>query len=101
MIRRKKHLDKLILRYMLWKPLNLNKKLTLSFLKNFQTKPLDRLSFVLKNIYLNKHHRFYKSQNKLQCRFSFSFSVPSNKIRVSRFFLNKSADSLIFSGYQK
>lgn len=101
MIRRKKHLDKIIIRYKLWKPNFLQKKLNTSFLENFNLLPLDRLTFILKKKYLNKSHKFYKSQNKLQCRFSFSFSVPSSKLRVSRFFLNKACDSLIFGCYQK
>lgn len=101
MIRRKKHLDRLIIRYYLWKPRVLEQKLNNSFLKNLQTLPIYRISFGLKEKYFNKNHKFYKSQNKLQCRYSFSFSVPSNKVRASRFFLNKSVDSLIFGGYQK
>ncbi len=101
MIRRKKHLDKSIIRYELWKPEKLKKKLYRSFLTNLNLKPLNRLSLIVQDKYTNNHHKFYMSQNKLQCLFSYSFSVPSRLTRTSRFFINKGVERLMFGGYQK
>lgn len=66
-----------------------------------EIKPLERLSFNIQKIYLNSQHKFYLSQNKLQCFLSYSFSVPSRKLKFSRFFINKAVERLIFGGYQK
>jgi hypothetical protein len=89
------------MRYILWKPSVLSKKLRLSYLTNYQIKPKERFSFILQQFYVNSQHRFYSSQNKLQCFLSYSFSVPSRKVGVSRFYINKGVERLIFGGYQK
>lgn len=101
MIRRKKHLDYKFIRYINWEKTILSKKLINSLGKNYFLKPKTRLSFFCRKNYVNSEQQFYKSQSKLQCFLGYSFSVPLQKTNVSRFYLNKGADSLIMGGYQK
>lgn len=101
MIRRAKHLNFKRIRYFFWKQTNLATQIKISFLKNFYCRPLDRLSFIIQQKFTNKNHKYYFSQNKLQCEMSFSFSVPTKKLGNSRFFLNKAVDRLMYGGYQK
>lgn len=101
MIKRGKHLGFKRMRYNFWEPTILQTKLTKSFLKNFDILPINRLSWIFQKRYTNKSHTFYWSQNKLQCPFSFSFSVPNKRIQHSRFYLNKALDRLMHGGYQK
>lgn len=84
-----------------WTPFIYKSILINSFSKNYFIQPKNRLSFFLRKNYTNKQKKFYASQNKLQCFLSYSFSVPLQKTNVSRFYLNKGADRLIMSGYQK
>lgn len=101
MIRRKKHLDFKYIRYCNWSENILDEKLTKSLSKNYFLKPKQRLSYFVRKNYKNKDQKFYKSQSKLQCFLSYSFSVPLQKTNVSRFYLSKGADRLIMGGYQK
>jgi len=101
MIRRSKHLGFKQMRFNSWEPYKLQRLLTKSFLKNFDILPKFRLSFIFQKRFTNKQHQFYWSQNKLQCPFSFSFSVPNKRIQHSRFYLNKALDRLMHGGYQK
>ena len=101
MIRRKRHLDLKFIRYHNWTKEILEKKLIYSFSKNYFLKPKQRLSFFFRKNNINSQQKFYKSQNKLQCFLSYSFSVPLQKTNVSRFYLVKGADRLIMGGYQK
>lgn len=89
------------MRFNSWEPFKMQKKLIKSFLKNFDIKPISRLSFIFQKRFTNKNHFFYSSQNKLQCPLSFSFSVPNKRIQHSRFYLNKALDRLMHGGYQK
>lgn len=85
----------------MWKPQVYSNKVKKSFLLNMQVQPLNRMSLNIQAIYKNSDHCFYLSQNKLQCFLSYSFSVPSRKLKFSRFFINKAAEQLTFGGYQK
>lgn len=101
MVRRSKHINRSLIRYRLWVKSIKSARLTKSFSSNFFIKDRFRISFLIKNHHFNSEHKFYKSQNKLQCFLHYSFSVPSQRLRLSRFFLTKSAERLCFGGYQK
>lgn len=101
MIRRSKHLWFRDIRYKLWLPHILDRKLNLSFQKNFFIQPAERFSFIFQKRHLNRDHFFFWSQNKLQCPMSFNFSVPNKRVKHSRFYLNKALDRLVHGGYQK
>lgn len=101
MIQRKKHLDYILIRFahkQKYKTKNILKK---SFLTNYFLLPINRLSFIVRKNFQTKHNKFSNSQNKLQCRMDYSFSVPTKKLKYSRFYLTKSADRLMHGGYQK
>ena len=100
-VRRSKHINRGLIRYRLWARSTLSAKLSKSFSRNFFIKSSFRISFLIKSRHFNSEHKFYKSQNKLQCFLHYSFSVPSQRLRLSRFFLTKSVESLCFGGYQK
>ena len=100
-VRRSKHINRGLIRYRLWVKSTWSAKLSKSFSRNFSIKDYFRISFLIKSRYFNSQHKFYKSQNKLQCFLHYSFSVPSQRLRLSRFFLTKSVESLCFGGYQK
>lgn len=101
MIRKKKNLHFKEIRYKNWSNNKLEKRLKLSFLRNFNLTPINRLSFILQTKHCNKQHFFYIAQNKLQCLFSYSYSVPNKKIISSRFFLNKGIERLMYGSFQK
>lgn len=101
MIRRKKHLYFKVIKYKNWEKNPLEKILKKSFIKNFKIKPINRASFLMQNNYVNSDLQFYNSQNKLQCNWEYSFSVPSKRLHVSRFILGRYTNKLVFGGYQK
>lgn len=101
MIQRAKHHNLKKLRYLNWAEVQLQAQLKKSFLKNFFLLPKLRLSFIFQKRFYTSAQQFYGSQNKLQCVYSNSFSVPSKKLQNSRFYLNKALDRLMHGGYQK
>lgn len=101
MLQRSKHLNKKLIRYHFWQQKKNNLKLTKSFVKNFFIHYKIRISFNIRKNYYNKHHKFYLTQNKLQCFLHYSFSVPNKRVNVSRFYLTRGLDRLMFAGYQK
>lgn len=101
MLQRNKHLNKKLIRYHYWYKSKNKLVLNKSFKKNFLVNYKSRISLSIQNRYTNSFHRFYFSQNKLQCFLHYSFSVPNKKVNVSRFFLTKGLERLMFSGYQK
>jgi len=101
MVRRSKHINRSLIRYRLWAKSIWSDRLSKSFSRNFYINGDDRISFLIRKRYFNSTHKFYKSQNKLQCFLHYSFSVPNQRLRLSRFFLTKGAESLYFGGYQK
>lgn len=101
MIRRKKHLDNVYIRYYNYISNHKQNIIKKTFLKNYKVVYLARLSQTIRNLNTNSDFKFYMSQNKLQCPLMYSFSVPNQNLFYSRFYLNKSADRLSFAGYQK
>lgn len=98
---RNKHLFRKSIRYTLWKPRWYLKRFKKSWGINLKIAPLDRYSILWGWKYYNRHHQFYKSQNKLQCFLHYNFSVPSRRLHLSRFMLTKASDRLILGGFQK
>lgn len=101
MLKRNSLFDKKIIKYKLWKQHQLRGTLIQSFKENQFLKPLNRLSFFIGLDRQSKHYLFYKSQSKLQCYLSYSLRVPSAKMQLSRFYLNRGADQLLLGNYQK
>ncbi len=101
MIRRKKHLYFKVIKYKNISKNPLEVFLKKSFIKNFRVNAVHRISFLLRNNYTNSDLQFYNSQNKLQCNWEYSFSVPSKRLNVSRFILGRYTNKLVFGGYQK
>lgn len=101
MLQRNKHLNKKLIRYFFWNKNKNNLILLKSIKKNFLVNYKTRISLNIQRKNYNCHHRFYLSQNKLQCFLHYSFSVPNKKVNVSRFYLTKGLERLMFSGYQK
>ena len=101
LIQRSKHLNKKLIKYLIWAPNKLKTKLKKSFIKNFKIDYKSRISLNVRTFYFTKQKQFYNSQNKLQCFLSYNFSVPNKRVNTSRFYLNKGIERLIFGGYQK
>ena len=99
-MQRQKYLDMKSVRFLRWKKISTNRRLYKSFLKNFFLEGSERLTFIFQKTFVSSDNHFYRSQNKLQCLFSYSFSVPSKRLHSSRFYLNKGLDRLVYSGYQ-
>lgn len=64
-----------------------------SLLRNHFNNFLFRLSFTI-NMFFFEKKDFFKSMQKLICPFSLSKKVPSQKFLFSRFYLNKTLNSL-------
>lgn len=101
MLRRTSLFVKKILKFKIWKKNQLNEIITKSFQQNHFIIPQDRISFFIGKDRQNKHYTFWKSQNRLQCYLSYSLRVPSSKVQLSRFYLNRGTDRLLLSNYQK
>lgn len=101
MIYRKKWLDKKFINYNNTVSNNLNRKLILSFKKNYYQNYSKRISFFIQDFYTNKNLKFYNSQNKLQCSLTYSTKVPTSRLMVSRFYLIRHSNSLLIGNYQK
>ena len=101
MVYRKKHLDFLTLRYNDYYKKRLKKKLFLSIQKNFYTAPKIRVSLGLQNKFISSDYKFYKTQNKLRCMFTYTRSVPSKRLQLSRFYMVLKLNNLLISGAQK
>jgi hypothetical protein len=100
-VKRIKHVNNKLLKYIVWREKIIKCKLLKSFSKNFFLVPRVRLSYIFKDSFSNKNRQFYNSQSKLQCVLSYSFSVPYRKNLTSRFFLSKGLNKLVYCGYQK
>lgn len=98
---RHKHQFYKVIRYFNWKEEVITNIFINSWQKNLKVKPIIRHSLSWKYKNYNSDRRFYLSQNKLQCLFHYSFSVPSRRLAISRFLLTKSSDRLILGGFQK
>lgn len=101
MLKRNSLFDKKIIKYKLWKTQYLKNSLIQSFKENHFIKPIERVSFFIGLDRQSKHYLFYKSQNRSQCYLSYSLRVPSAKVQLSRFYLNRGVDKLFLSNYQK
>lgn len=101
MIRRKKYLFYKQLRICKAQQEVLPRLLQKSLQRNYQQHYTQRLSSLFKPYFVRSDRQFFKSMNKLQCKWTFSFSVPSKKLMHSRFFLNRAVDSLVYHNLQK
>lgn len=101
MAQRKKFLDSKLIKFRIESKNILEKRLIKSLQRNNSIAGRERIAFFIKNNYFTRHNYFYKSQNKLQCTLTYSFKVPSKKLKLSRFYLVKHVDALLIGGLQK
>lgn len=101
MVYRKKHMDFLTLRYNFFTKFLLVTKLNNSFKKNFYTHPKVRVSLWIQKKYKPRQNKFYKTQNKLRCMFTYTRSVPSKRMQLSRFYMVTNLNNLLISAAQK
>lgn len=101
MVYRKKHLDYLTIRYINYIPKLLKLKLKQSIKKNFYANPKVRTSLFIQPKFKNKSLKFYKTQNKLRCIFTYTRSVPNHKLQLSRFYMVSRLNRLLISSAQK
>lgn len=101
MLKRKKHIYHNFIRFNHWERQITEKRTTKAILKNFFLTPLNRLSTIFDQPKFRHNHSRYSSMSKLQCPWSYSFSVPNKKLKGSRFFLNRAVDQLVYPFLQK
>lgn len=101
MLKRKILFTKKILKFKIWRQQISKNLLTKSFQTNHFIKPKERLSFFIKTEKHNFNCTYYKSQNKLHCFMTYSMRVPTSKLNLSRFYINKGFDQLYLTNYQK
>lgn len=101
MLKKKRFFVKQLIKYNYWYKDILFKKLLKSFQENHLIQPVDRISFFIRTDYYTRNYRYYGSQNRLACFMTYSLRVPSKRVLLSRFYLNKGAELLYLSNYQK
>lgn len=73
----------------------------LSLGRNHGIDPIDRLSYLSRDTYLNNLYFKWSTFQKLTCLISLSTKVPSKSYNYSRFFLNKQLNKLVISNTLK
>jgi len=100
-LKKKYNLQKQIYLKHNYKSLFLEKLLTLSLARNHSIDPIDRLTYLSRDSYLNNLYFKWSTFQKLTCLISLSTKVPSKGYNYSRFFLNKQLNKLVISNTLK
>ena len=72
-----------------------------SLQQNDKQKPEKRLELFQTNFILKSEKRFFISYSKLRCNLTYSKSVPSKHLLMSRYALNKHMNSLTLGFFSK
>ena len=101
MLKKKYNFQKQLLIKYNYKRIFIMQLLTGSLLKNHYVDPLNRLSFLAQNDYVDDLYYKYSTYQKLLCLISLCPKVHNKSYNYSRFFLNKQLEKLVISNTLK
>ena len=97
MLKKKNKLQKQLLIKYNYAQLFLENLLNSSLKKNHYLDPLNRISYLVNEDYVNNLFFKFSTYQKLLCPISLSHKVPNKSYMYSRFFLNKQLDKLVIA----